>query len=431
MSWLPCSDCPLPAALSWQSRAGNPVLSVLFCLPCSGCPFCLSRSSCSVLNVPFCPSSPFCLALAVLSKQSCAGSPVLAVLSCSGFPILLVLPWLSNLCSPVVAALSWQSFSACPVPAASPFCPLFAVLYWQPGFACQVLPIRYCLSFSVSVHFPLSCSACQVLPAQFCLCVLVVLSFRSCPGCLLAVLSWQPCPGCPVLELLSFSSCPVPAVLYSVFSWLSCLGCLKLAALFWLSSFVCPVLPFLICLSLSACTFLPVYHSSLSWQSCSGRPVLPVQLCLSGSAGSVSPVRSFRSCPGCLILAVLLPVLFCLSSFICPLWLLFPVCPLLRVCIYAYMIYNTHEREKKTRSVIFKVHKKSANAQAREGFTRSAKTQKVPKLLHQVAVWTLFFNIFFPGYSSTSLVVGVFSLLSSCLFTAVLADLSRLHCRTL
>jgi hypothetical protein len=138
---------------------------------------------------------------------------------CPGRAVLEVLPWQS--CSACL-------FSACPVPAVLPFCPLVDVL---PS---AVLPSAVLPWLSFTGNPPTAC----------------------------------PCPGGPELLVhpcLSGFACPI-------FPLLFCLSCS-----FYLSCFVGPVLPFLLCQSCSACPVLPV----LFWLSCSGCPVLAVLFCLS------------------------------------------------------------------------------------------------------------------------------------------------------
>ncbi len=164
LSWQPCLGSPVEAVLSSKFYHGSLVLLVLFSL---------SYSSCTVLAVscpdcPFLVSSPFCLALAVFLKQSCQpGSPVLAALSGQSF-----------LGSPVLAELFFQFCSACPVLPVLSLCPVLPVTFWLSRAGCPVL----------AVHCPF----------------LAFLSFLSSGGCLvLAVLSLQPCPCSPVRADLS------------------------------------------------------------------------------------------------------------------------------------------------------------------------------------------------------------------------------------
>jgi hypothetical protein len=231
--------------------------------------------------------------LAVLCWQSCSGSPVLLVLSlylvlpvpfklyCSscltGLPFLavfsfLVLPKLSFLCSPVLAALSWQPYPGSPIlaaqswqfcPGSCPRSPVMEVSFCLSHSGCPVLfwlskPVRAipfccvlsCLFCSVCL-FCLSCSSSPVLPVLFCLHVLLIQLL-------------------PVLFCLSCSACPVQPVLLS-YPILP----------------VCPVLPVLFCLSVRFCLSCSVCHVSACPVLLSfplvlfGLPCLPVLLCLS------------------------------------------------------------------------------------------------------------------------------------------------------
>ncbi len=179
------------AALPWKFCPGscprNPVMEVSFCLSRSGCLFlvvmtCLAFSSCQILSGQFRPVLPvlFCLSCPPvlpacpvrLARFVCPVQPLLFCLSCScmsgpGFHVLAVLSWQSCSACPVLAVLFWLSCSACPV---------LAVLFWL-----SVLAVLFCLS----------CSACPVLPVLFFL-------SRACSW-VPPVLFWLSCPGCPVL----------------------------------------------------------------------------------------------------------------------------------------------------------------------------------------------------------------------------------------
>jgi hypothetical protein len=154
----------------------------MFFLSCSANLFCMTRSPCPVLRIPFCLSSSFCPAC--LSCQ-----PVL-----STCPVLQITYFLSSFACPahvlssclvlhIPFFLSCFGFSLQLVP----FCrahSTFPVLL--SCFSCPALSVLFCLFRSVrpvlSVLFCLSCSACLVLPVLFCL------ASSACP--VLAFLSW-------------------------------------------------------------------------------------------------------------------------------------------------------------------------------------------------------------------------------------------------
>ncbi len=109
LAWLPCSGCPVLAALlSWLS--------------CPGCPVLLA-----------CPRRPD---LDVLSWISCPRRPVLDVLSltpsCSCCPVLAVLSWQSCLVilSQQSCSASCSGFSSSKFP--FPSCPVLLDLFWLP-----------------------------------------------------------------------------------------------------------------------------------------------------------------------------------------------------------------------------------------------------------------------------------------------------------
>ncbi len=106
---------------------------------------CLSSSVCPVLLVspPFCLSYPFDFALAILSWQSCCGSPV----------------WQSFPNSPVLSVLSAFSVLSCPV---------LHVLFHLSCSTCTILPVLLCWTCSV-ILFCLSCSDFLILPVLLCL----------------------------------------------------------------------------------------------------------------------------------------------------------------------------------------------------------------------------------------------------------------------
>jgi hypothetical protein len=148
------------AVLSCLCFTDCPVLAVLFQLYCSAC---------LVPPVWFCLSGAACPFLAVLSFLSC----LIFFYPSSSFMPALALFWQPCLGSHVWAALSWQP---------CPGHPFLVVLPWQSYPGSFVLPASF---------------ACQVLPVQFCL---------SCPPVLLPVL--------PVLICLSHSFYPVLPVLF-------------------------------------------------------------------------------------------------------------------------------------------------------------------------------------------------------------------------
>ncbi len=147
---LSCSDCPILAVLSWQSCAGSPVfvwlvLLALFSLSRTGCPVLavscwLSCSSCPVLAVLFFwLSSPFFPALAALSQQSDPSSPGLVALLATPF-------WQSCPHSPFLAVLFFLSQS-------SLFC-----------HNCHVLSVLF--SLSSSFCSALAVSTCRPVPPE-------------------------------------------------------------------------------------------------------------------------------------------------------------------------------------------------------------------------------------------------------------------------
>ncbi len=105
-----CTACPVLPVLYCLYCSVSPVLPVF--LPILSCPtwsvLPVLCSTCPVLPFLFWLSSLFWTALGVLSQQqSCAGSPI----------------------SPILAVLSWQSYSTCPVRAVLSFGPALAVLF--------------------------------------------------------------------------------------------------------------------------------------------------------------------------------------------------------------------------------------------------------------------------------------------------------------
>jgi hypothetical protein len=200
---LPSSSCPVMNVLSFLSCPGCLILSALSWQPCSaslaahGCPV-----SFPVLPVLF---SLFYFACHVLlSSPAC---PVLPVLS--GCPILSVLPWLSYTSSHVLAALCWQSSAFSPVLRSCAGSPVLAVRCWQSCAGSPVLTVPFLFCLSCSAGFVCLSSSvypvlpCPVRPVLSTCPVLVVLSFRSCPGCLmLTVMLCQPCLGSFVWAVL-------------------------------------------------------------------------------------------------------------------------------------------------------------------------------------------------------------------------------------
>ncbi len=131
-----CRHLLVPFCLSHSvCPASCSVLPVSFCLPAFPVLFCLSRFACPVLQGP-----PLCIIVlaalsAILSWQTCSGSPFLPVLFCVFsfvFPVLPVLFCLFSFVFPILPILFSLSRSGCPV---------LVFLFWLSHSGCPFLPV--------------------------------------------------------------------------------------------------------------------------------------------------------------------------------------------------------------------------------------------------------------------------------------------------